>query len=505
MTFARKRLALVLGSFALAACSADSIPPTATSSLQTLETPARRLSRQVYPNARKYRDDGVKPAAGRSGSAAIEVRALMAGTGVTRVQVTTGTFDGGTATGAIEKAQLTLVGVQSQAIKDKLAPAAPTWEHSLSGLAPGDQVQVQANVRALTGHRIEVVTGTATVVRLPDIAVGPASAPATAIAGVPVVITASVREVNGDLGARTTCVLLVDNAVADQAEGVWVNAGDEVTCQFSHAFLTAGQHEFRVQANSVAPDDWDLANNRGASSSITVAPPGTQIARGSASITMENVTSTYRLTRAGQYAIDSVRQTNTAATNVHFDGMTTEPIASRFERIEARGVSGDAQVYAETLELALTFEMVADWGSYHCTEYSSARSASGLACVAWTRADNAYSTQLSYWRRSGSVTYYGSVNYCGLVGCNSYTFNGDDTSDMPTQQLFDPAQQAGLDIAFVQANGERFVSSPRFPLVEYPGRGNADLTGCLMPRDGLGQACYTLTVRGRVYEGEASW
>jgi hypothetical protein len=96
------------------------------------------------------------------------------------------------------------------------------------------------------------------------------------------------------------------------------------------------------------------------------------------------------------------------------------------------------------------------------------------------------------------------VNYCGLVGCNSYTFNGDDTSDMPTQQLFDPAQLAGLDIAFVQANGERFISSPRFPLVEYPDRGNADLTGCLQP-DGFGQPCYTLTIRGRVYEGEVSW
>ena len=63
---------------------------------------------QAFHNAVKYRDAGVKPATGRSGSAAIEVRALR-GRSETSIEVTTGHFDPAAApAGKLDKVQVKL-------------------------------------------------------------------------------------------------------------------------------------------------------------------------------------------------------------------------------------------------------------------------------------------------------------------------------------------------------------------------------------------------------------
>jgi hypothetical protein len=74
-------------------------------------------------------------------------------------------------------------------------------------------------------------------------------------------LVATVSEGNGDVGARADCVLYVDGVEADRARGIWVDAGDDVTCAFTHAFTSVGARRVRVEAASVSPADYDPANN----------------------------------------------------------------------------------------------------------------------------------------------------------------------------------------------------------------------------------------------------
>src|SRR5262245_55245597 len=66
-------------------------------------------------NSVKYKDAGARPANGRSGSAAIEVRALR-GQSNTDIEVTTGQFDNGTAPGVLEKVQVKVFGMTGDPI-----------------------------------------------------------------------------------------------------------------------------------------------------------------------------------------------------------------------------------------------------------------------------------------------------------------------------------------------------------------------------------------------------
>src|SRR5918994_1013185 len=62
---------------------------------------------QLVPNARRYKDTGMKPATGRSGSASLAARALLGKDGTTTIEMSTGQLDTDAATpGSINKAQL---------------------------------------------------------------------------------------------------------------------------------------------------------------------------------------------------------------------------------------------------------------------------------------------------------------------------------------------------------------------------------------------------------------
>jgi len=68
----------------------------AIGSLQPLA--AQRIARgpQFHPNTQKYSDAGAKPVTGRSGSASLEARALLASDGTADIEVSTGSLDAGT-------------------------------------------------------------------------------------------------------------------------------------------------------------------------------------------------------------------------------------------------------------------------------------------------------------------------------------------------------------------------------------------------------------------------
>jgi hypothetical protein len=60
-------------------------------------------------------------------------------------------------------------------------------------------------------------------------------------------ISAIVSEGNGDVGARADCVLYVDGAAVDRAKGIWVDAGDAVTCAFTYTFTDPGTHDVEIR------------------------------------------------------------------------------------------------------------------------------------------------------------------------------------------------------------------------------------------------------------------
>jgi hypothetical protein len=227
------------------------------------------------PMSAKYRDVGAKPASGRSGSAAIEARALVGGDGVTDIEITTGHFEGVGAQGTLAKVQIKLLApngtvLQTDNYRKTLAGdgyASFTYDH----LGAGRIAQVQANVTGIDPNRTDVVTVSTTVKRRPDIE-ATLHAPTQTTVDSMVVVHGFMAELNGDLGARATCRLLVDGTEIDSIPGAWVDAASAVTCEFRTAFSTVGTKRLTLRVTDVTPGDYDPANNEVSRSIEVVAP-----------------------------------------------------------------------------------------------------------------------------------------------------------------------------------------------------------------------------------------
>ena len=271
-----RRAWLALCTLALAACSESALAPTPR---KNLGGPLRSQSDQPDPfhsMSERYADNGAKPATGRSGSAAIAARALLGKDGVTTIEATTGQLDSPTAPpGQISKVQLKSVngnGDVIQTVNFNHLDGGGYWNTTTSDLGRNAPIQIHANVGGIDGRRTDVVIATATVKLRPDLAVNRINAPGKAYINTPVIISALVLELNGDVGARDDCLLFVDGVQVDQIPGMWVDAGSAVTCAFVYSFPATGTHTLKVQAANVVPADWDLANNE-ATASIEIVLP----------------------------------------------------------------------------------------------------------------------------------------------------------------------------------------------------------------------------------------
>jgi hypothetical protein len=134
------------------------------------------------------------------------------------------------------------------------------FKATYTNLWPGQPFQIQAHIRTST-KRNDTVGVTASVQKRPDIAVAGLLSPPRAPVNQPVKMIAVLSELNGNIGARTDCVLYVNDVEADRASGVWVDSGDTVSCAFSPTLGTLGNNRLKVRALSVDPGDWDTANN----------------------------------------------------------------------------------------------------------------------------------------------------------------------------------------------------------------------------------------------------
>jgi hypothetical protein len=254
-------LAALVGVLLLAACAdaptAPANPPPPR--LQAAAAPTDGSA--LVPNSVKYRDAGGRPATGRGGSATLAARALLGADGWTEVEAATGGLDApGAGTG-------TLARVQVKAWEgDRLRLAAnepgegTDFRAPYPGLLRRSRVQVQALVRGADRARTDVVTVGTEVLLRPDLAVA-LVAPPSVEAGTHAPILATISERNGDVGARADCVLYVDGAPADRADGIWVDAGDAVACRFSPRLDTPGTRRLVVRLENVAPADFDPADD----------------------------------------------------------------------------------------------------------------------------------------------------------------------------------------------------------------------------------------------------
>ncbi|HEX8146935.1 MAG TPA: hypothetical protein VF591_07130 [Pyrinomonadaceae bacterium] len=235
---------------------------------------------QLTPNGRRYRESGLKPATGRSGSATLTARALLGKGGETTVEVTTGALDGGGARpGSINKARLKPLDENGEALyaRNYTGLSGRYFKTTVNDLRRGQQVHVQANVEGIDAARTDVVTVVETVKLRPDLSPTDLSAPARGVPGSPVNVSAVVRELKGETGAAADLVLYADGVEVDRAKGVWVDAGGTVSCVFTHTFNSTGTKQLEVKAEGSAPGDYDLSNNAAAGSVEIVQPGGGEL------------------------------------------------------------------------------------------------------------------------------------------------------------------------------------------------------------------------------------
>lgn len=264
MPYRWRQPAVAAGILAMAACSELPTEDPAPKRIPSMGVAAGPPT--AKPNSQKYRQQTVGHATGRSGSAQITARALLGKDGGTAVEVTTGTLDQGGAPGDISKVQLKFFhpgnpDAHEPTFNDNQGNGTGYWTRQFSGKVRHQRMQAQTNVRGIDRNRTDVVTVTERVNLRPDIAVSSLNAPASAYRGTNVPIHSSISEMNGDVGATTNCVMYINGAATDRANGVWVANGDLVVCAFAHTFNSVGTFDITVKAEAVVPGDWDLANN----------------------------------------------------------------------------------------------------------------------------------------------------------------------------------------------------------------------------------------------------
>lgn len=254
------------GAFAL---SAVLLPLLAACSNEPLSSPRPQLDQAAAPpswlvsNAVKYRDAGSHPATGRSGNATLTSRALLAKDGSTLIEASTGALDVPAAPpgqiASIQLKQLQLHGAPTWNYVE--LSSGGYWSQTYTSLSHGGQVQLQANIRGIDPSRTDVVTVLDTVKLRPDLAASGLTAPASAAVNAVVHVSATITELNREVGATADCILFADGQQVSAAEGIWVDAGDAVTCAFVTTFGTTGTKHLTITAANVRPADWDDSNN----------------------------------------------------------------------------------------------------------------------------------------------------------------------------------------------------------------------------------------------------
>lgn len=451
---------------AAAACSDGAGSPTGS-----LTADAAGPSTSNAPNhlrRGKYRDTGLPHATGRSGSATLSVQAILGNDGVTRLRVTSGSVNyPGQARGELAKVQVKAWSPDGGKIltENFQRPTSGAYvELRFPGIPPGSRFQVQANVRGVDRNRTDVVTVTANSTR------GPAFGttihlPDGVVVGVPTIITATVRETNGQVGATTSCVLYVDGQEVDRVNTVWVDAGDEVTCAFTYSFRDAGDHDVRVGLVN-DPADAGLLPPPPSSGGVVNAQDPNPLPRWTASVLDRTVT-----------------------TDARYDLTWWKPDGSHKEYEQSTGESPRSQTISltGTLDRATTFPLGVQLavssnaaGTFQAVTWSGlaagAPDAAGQSCVSQSIVDQGGlftlcstgagaggSTTYGYTRFAGTVTYHSrgfSRTWDNVTGTETYwTWNDSPETYAGGGQMRQLGTSVGISLAVTDGTGNWDVSA----------------------------------------------
>jgi hypothetical protein len=145
-----------------------------------------------------------------------------------------------------------------------------------SDMEHGQKAKAKMSVKDSSG-RMQVLYQEARVLFRPDLALTDVTAPAQANVRHIVNVSATVRELKGDLGASANVYLLDGATVIDSVNGITVNALGEVTLVLAASFSQAGTHSLKLVIGNVTPGDYDSSNNEH-SFNIEVVQPALQAA-----------------------------------------------------------------------------------------------------------------------------------------------------------------------------------------------------------------------------------
>ena len=401
---------------------------------------------RFHPNSEKYQDAGAHPATGRSGSAQVQSRALLAKDGSVLVEATTGALDGAPGPGYFSKVQAKLFGPDGslqQTQNDNHVTTGSYWSQTFPGLIRNENVQLDSHVRGIDGHRTDVVTTVDAVKLRPDLAVRSLTGPPQAYVNTSVVFQAVIAELNHDVGARADCVLSVDGQPVDQAIAIWVDAGQSVSCMFAYTFTTTGTHAVSIAVVNVVPGDFDLSNNT-AQTTIQIVQPSNLSYQGSIDSSLYQQTLYDTLT--GPF---SGYSDNSTFTNSSFSALMYAYTPNHTFVFPVQSFSGsvtiDGTVAWQPTFTAQLAPPVSDANSTCQNQYSDGAFGtvcaynSGLSVAEWYGTNTSvtyYSTHTDYTCTGGTCT---SNSY--IINNTAYTFG----TGAPTLNL-GTTQQLGLTL-----------------------------------------------------------
>lgn len=361
------------------------------------------------PMSQKYRDTGAKPATGRAGSAAIEIRALLGLSGATELEVTTGQLEAAPPVGSIAKAQVKLLTDGGEVLQAdnfrKTLTGNGYASFTYDGLRRGQVMQVQANVTGIDPNRTDVVTVSTNVKLRPDLEAVRINAPAQVLVNSPVTISGVVSEVNGDVGARSTCRLLADGVEVGSIPGIWVDANSTVTCQFQATFGTIGTRQLSLRVTNSVPVDDDAGNNV-ATASLEVIDPQQPFNY------MQAWASDYEFDQSWYYDRRFTRASDGAVSTYNYEGRQTGHTQSygAYGQINSNSPLDSGQITLrhsmDGVALPMISVAVADlplmWGdaSYGCRWGYMTSGVYAQICSGWG------STDVYAQREAGDATYF---------------------------------------------------------------------------------------------------
>lgn len=407
-------------------------------------------------NKIKYRSTGKKYGSGRSGSATLEFRALLGADGRTVLEATTGSLDGTAPVGNIDKVQLRLPkskgGPSTQNFNNLMAGG--YWTYTLPAPAPTGAIDIQAHIGGIDKKKTDVVSATTTVLRRPDVAVNAVHAPPVVGAGIPFTITADIAELNGDVGARANCVLLVNGAVVDQSSAIWVDAGGVVSCMFSHTLSGQGSYDITVSVTGVTPGDWSTANNS-ASTTVVVPGPGLEFNSGFLQAYQFDVVGRVSTDRSAPLPYHSFNNEILRYSTIYMSAFASGASAQSAVGTLLASIKVDGTEVGSFI-LPLTGRTQTNDGIMveECASYNDAGRWASICSQTLIADPLVRTTSANFQHNAGTVTYYGLEKFCEeLQLCKEYTWNESYLYSGGSFYNFQAGQTIAVSLAFVGSSG----------------------------------------------------